>query len=192
MIKRNSEQRSSEDELILSIKSGDSAAFQELFFTYCQPLIRFAHRFVNDVALAEDIVQDVFLKIWSNRQQLEPALNIKSYLYVAVKNQAFKQLRHKKIRQALGEKPPFSPLHTPTPEEIFNSKEVESTVLKAIEELPDKCRLIFSMNRFDSLTYSEIAEIMNLSVKTIETQMGRALVHLRQRLQQFIHLMIAL
>ena len=192
MIKINPEQCSSEYELISSIKSGDSAAFRELFLTYCQPLIRFANRFINDVTLAEDIVQEVYLKIWLNRQNLNPKLNIKSYLFVAVKNQTFKQLRQQKIRRTFDEKPQFFPPHIPTPEDIFNSKEVESTVLKAIEELPTKCRLIFSMNRFDRLTYSEIAEILNLSVKTIETQMGRALVHLRQRLKHFIHFMIAL
>ncbi len=190
MTQINPEQRSSENEFILRIKSGDSTAFEEFFFTHCQPLIRFAHRFINDVTLAEDIIQDVFLKIWSNRQQLNPRLNIKSYLYVAVKNKALKQLRHQQIRRKVDEKLQFSLPRIPTPEEIFDTGEIESTVLQAMEELPDKCRLIFSMNRFDRLTYSEIAEILDLSVKTIETQMGRALFYLRKRLNHVLQLMV--
>jgi RNA polymerase sigma-70 factor (ECF subfamily) len=190
MIETNPEQRSTEIELTTRIKNGDPAAFKELFFSYCQPLIRFAHRFLNDVPQSEDIVQDVFLKIWANRQHLNPQLNIKSYLYVAVKNHALKQLRHQKVRYKLEEKFQFFPSRTPTPEEIFNTHEIESTVTQAIEELPERCRLIFSMNRFDRLTYSEIAEILDLSVKTIETQMGRALKHLRKRLNHILQLMV--
>ena len=77
-----------------------------------------------------------------------------------------------------------------TPEEIFDTQEIESTVTQAIDELPERCRLIFSMNRFDRLTYSEIAEILDLSVKTIETQMGRALKHFRKRLNHILQLMV--
>ena len=190
MMEKNPELRSKEFELILKIKNSDSTAFKELFFTYCQPLIRFAHRFVTNVSLAEDIVQDVFLKIWSNRQQLNPHLNIKSYLYVAARNNALKELRHLQVQRKSEEKIQFSQPKTFTPEEIFNGKEIETIVLQAVEELPDKCRLIFSMNRFDRLTYSEIAEILDLSIKTIETQMGRALRHLRKRLNHLLQITV--
>jgi len=88
MVHLHQEESSPKNELVSRIKNGDSCAFEELFFTYCQPLIQFACRFVGDINLAEDLVQEVFLKIWSNRQQLNPSLNIKNYLYVAIKNLA--------------------------------------------------------------------------------------------------------
>jgi len=185
-----SEQLSSDHQLIFRIKNGDATAFKVLFFTYCKPLIHFAHRFTHDVHLAEDLVQEVFLKIWSNRKGLNPQLNIKSYLYTAVKNQALKQIRHQQLKHKVEEKLQHATLQTPTPEEIFNSNEIESTVMEAIEELPERCRLIFSMNRFDRLTYSEIAEILELSIKTIETQMGRALRHLRKRLSHLLQITV--
>lgn len=168
------------------IKVGDSIAFKELFFAYCQPLVRFALRFVKDVTAAEDVVQDVFLKIWLNRQQLNPNFNIKSYLFVAVKNQALKLQRQQSIRHQGSRIMRLSHQNIPTPEETLNTKEIETTVFQALKELPDRCRLIFSMNRFDGLTYAEIAEILDLSIKTIETQMGRALKHLRDKLGQYL------
>ena len=184
--KSTPEQSSLDKQRVERIKVGDSTAFKELFCAYCQPLIRFALRFVNDVTTAEDVVQDIFLKIWLNRQQLNPTLNIKSYLYVAVKNQALKQRRQQGVRSQGNMIMHLSHQYIPTPEETLNTKEIETTVFQAIKELPDKCRLIFSMNRFDGLTYAEIAEILDLSIKTIETQMGRALKHLRDKLDQYL------
>jgi RNA polymerase sigma-70 factor (ECF subfamily) len=190
MLHLHRQKSSPENELISRLKNGDSGAFEELFFTYCQPLIQFAHRFVGDVATAEDIVQEVFLKIWSNRQQLNPTLNIKNYLYVSIKNQALKQLRHQKVGRKAFDKLQFYQSRIPTPEELFDSAEIESTVWNTLNELPDKCRLIFSMNRFDKLTYSEIADILNLSVKTIESHMGHALACLRKKLNHLLQLLV--
>jgi RNA polymerase sigma-70 factor, ECF subfamily len=192
MVHLHQEESSPKNELVSRIKNGDSCAFEELFFTYCQPLIQFACRFVGDINLAEDLVQEVFLKIWSNRQQLNPSLNIKNYLYVAIKNLALKQLRHQKIRRKVHHQLQFYHSRIPTPEELFDSAEIESTVWNTLNELPDKCRLIFSMNRFDKLTYSEIADILNLSVKTIEFHMGHALACLRKKLNHFLQFLIML
>jgi RNA polymerase sigma-70 factor (ECF subfamily) len=190
MTQTNTDQLSSDQQLIFRIKNGDSTAFKQLFFSYCKPLIRFAYRFTRNVDLAEDLVQDVFLKIWSNRKGLNPQLNIKSYLYVAVKNQALKQLRHQQLWNKVEEKLKYYIPKTPTPEETFDTQEIESTVMEAIEALPERCRLIFTMNRFDRLTYSEIADILDLSVKTIETQMGRALRHLRKKLNHLFQFVL--
>lgn len=155
---------------------------------YCQPLIHFVRRYVGDTQIAENIVQDVFLKIWLNRSDLNPSLNIKTYLYTAVKNQALNHLRHAEVVQRNAEN--LRPMNGPvrTPEDEWHEQELIASIQKAIEELPEKCRIIFSMSRYDHLTYAEIAEIQNISIKTVETQMGRALKHLRKRL---IHLLSA-
>jgi RNA polymerase sigma-70 factor (ECF subfamily) len=160
------------------ITKGDTAAFKILFTTYCQALINFAKRYVKDIQLAENIVQDVFVKIWQNRSQLNPSLNIKIYLYAMVKNHALKYQRSKSY---LEQNQPA----VKTPEEESQGKELAQAINEAIANLPEKERFIFSMNRFDHLTYKEIAEIQNLSVKMVETYMGRALKFLRERLADF-------
>jgi RNA polymerase sigma-70 factor (ECF subfamily) len=174
-----------ESEWVEKIRYGNAEAFEYLFKTYCQQLINFACRFVKDTQIAENIVQDVFLKIWSIKRELNPSLNIKSYLYTAVKNGALKQLRNKAVERRAADRLQSLSHETHTPEDEWNEKEVNTAILQAIADLPKKCGLIFSMNRYDGLTYKEIAEIQNISIKTVETQMSRALKYLRKRLIHF-------
>lgn len=182
----NQAHKREESELVQRLAAGDGKAFELLFKTYAQQLITFAHRFVADLPVAENLVQDVFLKIWSNRANLKPDSNIKTYLYTAVRNQALHHLRHLKVERKHAEGSAANPATEQTPQTEIEAKEIEQHIQQAIAALPEKCRIIFSMNRFDHLTYSEIAEIQNISVKTVETQMGRALKFLRQRLLHFL------
>ena len=167
------------------IARGDTAAFKNLFTSYCQALINFAQRYVNDTQIAENIVQDVFVTIWQKRSQLNPTLNIKVYLYTMVKNQSLKYLRHVDVTQRSATHLEQIQPAVKTPEDESQEKELGEAINAAIEKLPEKERIIFSMNRFDNLTYKEIATIQNLSVKTVETYMGRALKSLRNRLADF-------
>ena len=171
---------------IQKIKQGDGRAFEELFYAYCKPLIHFANRYLQDVHLAENVVQDVFLHVWEKREKLDPSLNIKTYLYTAVKNNALKQLRHQDIRRKHEHFIKKQDLTIHSAEEQWQQKETEQQILNAIEKLPPKCQLIFSMNRFDGLTYAEIAEVEGISIKTVETQMGRALKSLRKQLSHLL------
>lgn len=175
-----------ESEWVEKIRDGNAEAFENLFKAYCQPLINFARRFVRDIQIAENIVQDVFLKIWTNRIKLNPSLNLKTYLFTAVRNQSLNHLRHAKMeRNSVAD---MQLIATPakTPENGWREKELAASIRQAINELPKKCQTIFLMNRFDQLTYQEIADILNLSIKTVETQMGRALKFLRKRLSHFM------
>jgi RNA polymerase sigma-70 factor (ECF subfamily) len=171
---------------IEKIVKGDSAAFEKLFTFYCQPLLNFARRYVKDTHIAENIVQDIFVKIWQNRTQLDPSSDIKIYLYTAVKNRSYKYLRHLDVERRAIENPNLASQSLKTPEDEMDEKEIMVTINKAIEELPEKARLIFSMNRFDNLTYKEIARIQDISVKTVETHMGRALKFLRDHLAHLL------
>ncbi len=183
---KESEQRRTESELVSRIRDDDATAFEKLFFAYCQPLIDFTRRFVQDTASAENIVQDVFLKIWMTRKQLNPSSNIRSFLYTIAKNEALKQLRHEDVRRQSTAELRSSSARILTPEETVSQQEIGTSIRQAIGELPEQCRIIFSMNRFDRFTYAEIAEIMDLSIKTVETQMGRALEALRKRLRHLL------
>jgi len=176
----------SESELVEQVRAGNAGAFENLFKIYCQPLINFAQRYVNDTQTAENIVQDVFVKIWQNRENLNPSSNIKSYLYIAARNQSLKHLRHLKIvRRSEEDVEKFEKI-VATPEDNYDERVIATSIQKAVDRLPEKCRLIFSLNRYNRLTYREIAEIQNISIKTVETQMGRALKFLRSSLSHFL------
>jgi RNA polymerase sigma-70 factor (ECF subfamily) len=174
---------------IRRIRSGDDRAYEGLFYAHAPALIRFAWRFVRNTQISENIVQDVFVKIWRHRDRLDPTLNIKAYLYKAVKNQALQHLRHLKIENRQDDVPEFeSPARTP--EDALRVKEIGEALDRAIAELPPHRRLIFTLSKFDHFTYAEIAEIQNISIKTVETQMGRALKFLRQRLAGLLTILL--
>ncbi len=175
-----------ESEWLARMRSGDPSGFEHLFREYGQQLINFARRYVADTPIAENLVQDVFLKIWENRAQLDPQLKVRTYLYSAVRNQALRHLRHKKVEDQAAAHLKESPPGQPDPHDHLSEKELAAAIQAAIAELPEKCRLIFNLSRIDRLTYTEIAEIQGISVKTVETQMGRALKFLRKRLHPFL------
>ena len=175
-----------EQDRVRRLRAGDHRAFEAIFLDYCQPLVAFAHRIVMDQPVAENIVQDVFLRIWQNRDRLDPMGSLKSYLYTAVKNQALNHLRHSHVEER---DPPDDNIEddlAETPETIWSRRELVSAIHSALEELPRNCRTIFTMHRYDCLTYSEIANILDLSIKTVGTQMGRALKKLRRSLGHLI------
>jgi RNA polymerase sigma-70 factor (ECF subfamily) len=180
------EQSQIESEWIRDIKAGNQKAFEMLFNFYCQRLINFIRRYVADIQIAENIVQDVFVHVWNHRANLDPSRLIKSYLFKAVKNEALKEIRHRNAETKSQQK--LIDLIVPDidPEKELTTDEMNKEIHQAINELPDKCREIFKMNRFDGLKYAEIAETLNISEKTVETQMGRAFKKLRIKLKPLL------
>jgi RNA polymerase sigma-70 factor (ECF subfamily) len=178
-----------EADCVTKIRDGDAGAFEELFNTYCQQLINFTRNYVIDKQVAENIVQDVFVRIWQRRKKLDPSKMIKSYLYTSVKNEALKQLRQLEIEKKSHERI-LESYEDSRPEKEIEGKEIGFYVNRAIDELPEKCREIFIMNRYDNLKYAEIADILDISVKTVETQMGRALKKLREKLKPIFPLIL--
>lgn len=187
-----------EDRWVEKIRQGDHSAFEALFKIYYLPLTRFAWRFVQEESLAEELVQEVFAWAWENRQQLHITGKIRSYLYKAVKNQSLNYIKRHKLRveyttqwvehQDLIATPAFEVVES----EELRHKELREIVGKAIEELPPRSKMTFKLHRFDGLTYQEISDVMNISVKTVESQMTRTLKILRTRLDDVILLMVAL
>ena len=171
-----------ESEIIKQIILGDAVEFEKLFKSYFQLLVNFCYCFVEDVSIAENIVQEVFLKIWANREKLDPEIKIKFYLYRAVKNKALNHLRHLKVTKSSVEDVYSYNIPGKTPEEEINEEEIVELLSKAIEELPEKCKIIFFMSKYDNLKYSEIAEILDISIRTVEYHMRRALKFLRKHL----------
>jgi RNA polymerase sigma-70 factor (ECF subfamily) len=171
---------SSEIQLFQQIKNGNVAAFNILFNNYYAQLCFFCSRYLVDMDLSRSLVQQVFVDLWIKREKLSIEYSIKSYLFQAVKNRAVDQLRQSKkniqINDAASElaQIPF--------QDIIEEAELDDRINKSINHLPEKCREIFLMSRFESLKYIEIAEKLNISVKTVEMQIGVALKKLREEL----------
>jgi len=185
-ISDNSSSMNFDSSAIEKIRLGDIYTFEKLFRQHYHPLLQFANRFVCDLQIAKDIVQDIFLNVWSNREKLKPDHNIRPYLYIAVRNKSLKYLRHVKIEKQYKISHIELSIAIDSPEDAVNHKEFQTAIEKSIQALPLKCRTIFCMNRFDNLRYSEIATIQGISIKTVETQMGRALKLLRSQLKHFL------
>ena len=187
---KNIEPKGVDLEYINKIRLGDPEAFSALFRKYYEPLYQFAGRFVKEHQIAESLVQDVFVKIWSNREKLSIKLNVKSYLYTAVKNHALNYLKHEKIVVIESEEVDYQNSYNRTPEEELIESEMHEAVHKAIENLPQQCRQIYLMKRYDNLSYSEIADVLNISINTVKTQMKRALKSLRKNLSHLFFLIV--
>jgi RNA polymerase sigma-70 factor (family 1) len=156
---------------------GDEAAFTQLYLHFGKKLIQFAVSLVRSKEIAEELVEDVFVKLWANRQRIEEIENITVYLYVSVKNKALNALSHKAHDLI---KAPFDYLDTtvdefsPDPYDLMITTEMMTRMRQAIESLPPRCKIIFKLIRENGLKYKEVAEILNISVNTIDVQMAIA------------------
>lgn len=172
--------------LVLRIRAGDAQAFEALFHAFHAGLCAFAYRYVKSREVAEEIVQEVFLFLWERRETLDVRDSIKNYLFTAVRNAAVSWLRHERVvaRRQVETLELFS-RPAPSPDSMAISGELLAAVRRAIDRLPERCRLIFTLHREQGLTYGEIAQVLGLSPKTVEVQMGRALKALRKGLARF-------
>jgi RNA polymerase sigma-70 factor, ECF subfamily len=166
------------------IQNDCTVSFSKLFQKKYNPLCLYAQRIVGAHELAEEVVSDVFMKLWRNRQALEINYSYKAYLYRAVRNQAYDYLKSRsntnsQLTDAIEDCTAAYALSTDSIEDNYYAKELQYKIETAIEQLPRQCKIIFRMSREEQLKYHEIADRMGLSVKTIETQIGRALKHLR-------------
>lgn len=166
----------------------DISTFEDLFRTYFVPLTQFCMKFTNDLDESKEIVHKVFIKVWEKYQELPEDMNFKSYLYTSVNNYGLNYIRdHKKFVEL----DDAGALKT-NPERSVETDELERSIELAIETLPDRCREVFELSRFEGLSYGEIAENMGISVKTVEAQMSKALRLLRTQLSDYLVLLFIL
>jgi len=168
------------------IKAGDTDAFSYLFRRYYEPLYQFSGRFVKDPQTAENIVQDVFVKLWTNRKKCQIKTSVKSYLYTAVKNYSLNYLKLAKKTVYFEIESNYLPDFGSSPEMEYIENEMSTEIHKEIDKLPEQCRQIYLMKRYDNLKYSEIADILNISINTVKTQMKRAMKSLLKNLSYLI------
>lgn len=169
--------------LTAAIEISQRAEFEKLFRTYYAALVAFAAGMVDSTDAAEDIAQEVFVAVWRRRAEMSPEAVSRAYLYKAVRHRALNTIRHDRIARDAAE--PQDDSFGAGADEILIQSEVEAAVRAAISRLPERARLMFTLSRDEGLTYAEIASVTGVSVKTVETQMGRALRALRHSLAGF-------
>lgn len=181
--------------LFKKTKNGDEKAFEALFDKYYEPLVRFIWGYVKSEAIAEEIVQELFLKLWRKRTALTIQSSIKSYLYSAGRNMSLNYLKHQDIEQewehekkALHE----NQSQDPKLDDNIHYKMLLRKVEEAIQDLPERRRLIFILSRHQDMTYKEIADFLDISENTVDTQIRRVLATLRERFSGLLIYLFAL
>lgn len=173
--------RESEQHWVQAVRRGDREAFKEVFYAYHANLHAFAVKFVRCEQRASDIVQEVFLKVWKNREQWTVHTSLKAYLYRSVRNRALNEKRRSEnaqdFKERLGRNQETA--HRRTAPDQLHFETMSDAVEEAIDRLPERRRMVFLLHRRHGFTYAEIADIMEIAPKTVENQMGRALKFLR-------------
>ena len=170
-----------DQQIIQEIREGREEPFRQVFNAYYEGLCQYAFTILRDMDDAEDIVQNMFLKIWEKRQTLIITHTLKSYLYKAVYHQCINQFDHRAVREKYQERRTYESSSGVQLPEVFPN-ELEESIVDAINSLPKQCRIIFMMSRYEELKYSEIANKLDISVNTIENQISKALRILRTHL----------
>lgn len=173
----------SDAELIFALKEGDLKAFNQVFDRYAKRLYRFAMGYLKSAENAEEIVQEVFLKIWNNREELVAHKSFDSYLFTIAKNGILNTIRKSKSEQAYLSYAKLNPGKNVLLDQELDFKELEKAYHKAIAQLSPRRKEIFLLSREQSLSNAEIAKKMNISVKTVENQMTSALAEIRENLR---------
>ncbi|NLR58221.1 RNA polymerase sigma-70 factor [Chitinophaga polysaccharea] len=171
--------------VLQQIGKGDEQAFRWLFQYYSPRLNQFAYSIVKVREAAAEIVDDVFIRFWRQREKAPAIANIRVYLYIAVKNSALNYLSSKAHRQITA---PFNHIditlsHNEAPDEKMISTELMHRITAAVEALPPRCKMIFKLVREDGLRYQDVADILHLSVNTVDAQMVIAVKRISEKVQ---------
>ncbi|MBX3239717.1 MAG: RNA polymerase sigma-70 factor [Chitinophagaceae bacterium] len=155
----------------------DQEAYNKLFLHFYPSLKEFAYTFLKSKALSDEVVSDVFIKIWQKRNTLHTISNIRLYLFTSTRNTAFNYLKKQQGLQNLPVEDYWVELKSIyfNPESLMITEEMIERIQKAIQQLPARCRLIFKLVKEEGLKYREVAELLEISVKTVENQMSLAL-----------------
>jgi RNA polymerase sigma-70 factor (ECF subfamily) len=172
-------------EIIRRIRQGDKGQFESLFRSSYISLVRYAKALVRDHDTAEEIVQDLFFRLWNDKEKIKIVSSLNGYLFRAVHNRCLHWIEHNKVVKKHSREAEYSNTHWgENPSEVIQYKELQAKIARILATLPERCGRIFCMNRFEGLKYSEIAEILSVSVKTVEANMGKALKAFRKELTE--------
>jgi len=175
------------------LREGNKDVFEEIYRQYYSPLCFYCRRYVGDMEEAKEIVQGLFLKIWIKRNELDINTSVKSYLYRAVQNYALNHLHQQKVKQKyIINKAHFPNQSSENGQLKMEEEELKILIKSAVLKLPDKRRKIFELSRYENMKYTQIAEHLTISVKTVEAQMSKSLKYLRQVLNEYLPVLLLL
>jgi len=175
----------SDTEIIRRIRQGDVRQFESLFRSSYVSLVRYAKTLIKDHDTAEEIVQDLFFRLWQDKEKIKIESSLNGYLFRAVHNRCLHFIDHSKIVERYAREMAARPEESAeNPTDILHYKELQAKIAWILEKLPERCGKIFCMSRFEGLKYSEIAERLSVSIKTVEANMGRALKEFRKALAE--------
>lgn len=180
----------SEKITLLALRRGDQQVFESVFKEHYAPLCTYARRYLIDPEAAEEVVQDMFFKLWERRDSLLITTSLKSYLFRAVRNHALNYIKYQRISQQYIDYVGFTTSNesAESAHEALINNDLERHFGRLVSSMPERRRMIFEMSRFEGLKYDEIAQKMNISVKTVENQMTKALEFLRKKLSDYLPL----
>lgn len=181
-----------DNELMQRLATDGEAAMELIFRRHYGEVCRAVYRVVPQAETAEDIAQEVFLELWKKRNQLTISTSLGAYLRRAALNRALNYLRDQKMKWSDDAELPAMPDGAPSVPEQLEAEELQKMVDQYIDQLPEKCRLVFVLSRFESLSHAEIAEQLDISPKTVENQITKALRFLRNALGPYIGRIILL
>jgi RNA polymerase sigma-70 factor, ECF subfamily len=181
-------------ELTKRIKQSEHTAFELLFKMYHKQLCSYARIYVKHLDIADEVVQETFVKVWEARSTLDEHLSLKAFLYRCVHNNSINYIKKLQVSNRLTcgyvdeMKHRISLLEMETADNDFDklaTHELETYIQKAIDELPLQCREIFLLSRFKEMSYQEIADYLSISINTVKTQLSRAMQKIRSGLKDF-------
>jgi len=171
------------------ISKGDKIAFEKAFRAFYAALCNYALSLVKDKDEAEEVVQNVFFNIWNKRTALQVSGSLKSYLYRSVHNECLNKIKHVKMKTTYAEDyRKNASCSFDNAADHLHAKELGQKINTAIDSLPEQCGNVFKLSRFENLKYNEIAQHLNISIKTVENHMGKALKILREQLKDYLPL----
>ncbi|WP_255501648.1 RNA polymerase sigma-70 factor [Olivibacter sp. SDN3] len=181
----------SDTEMLHLLKEGDEVMFEKIFKQHFNNLHAYAFTILKDAVAAEEVVQALFLKLWERKEELMIRTSLKSYLYRATYNDCMNIIKHRQVKQKHHNHVATFDDHTVSQTaDRLHENELKRELFKAMNLLPEKCRTVFQMSRFEELKYQEIADRLDISIKTVENQIGKALKILRLALADYLPLLI--
>ncbi len=183
-----------EQMLVARVRAGDAEAFEGLFRAYYGPLASFAYSYTQSREMAEEIVQDVLLSVWEQRETWDVTQRVRAYLYAGVRNQALNRIRHQRVAERVESRLRAAAVDAeselaaalPPADAAMHEAELQDAIRRAVDALPARCRQAFVLNRQHGMSHAEIAELMGTTVRTVEAQVYKARQLLRVALAAWL------
>lgn len=179
----------SDEHLCVLLKQGDEKALEVIVLRYWEPMYKMAAHTLDDLFVCEDIVQDIFIKIWNNRQRLNFHHSLKAYLFACTRYEVYRQLKLRLVQDTQSTSEDFQYIEHYNPQNELEYNELLGRVEQLVNELPERCREVYQLSRDDQLTHKEIANLLDISTKTVENQLTIALRRLRNGISKTLFLL---